>query len=107
MGFWDDLYIYSGTSQGVYYGTTGSSPNRSFVFEFYTAKYSSSTQYNHFQIVFYESLPNIVSYLYYQVADGGSSATIGVQSRFIIARFHIFLVNSFFFLIKVLEVVQA
>ncbi|CAF4832750.1 unnamed protein product, partial [Rotaria socialis] len=45
FGYWDDLYIYSGTSQSVYYAS-----------------------------------PNIVRYLYYQASDGGTSATIGVQS---------------------------
>ncbi|CAF3422609.1 unnamed protein product [Rotaria sp. Silwood1] len=44
------------------------------------AHYAAPTQYYHFQIVFFESSPNIVQYLYYQASDGGSSATIGVQS---------------------------
>ncbi|CAF1920826.1 unnamed protein product [Rotaria magnacalcarata] len=80
FGYWDDLYIYSGTSQSVYYGTTGTYPNRNLVFEFYTAHFSQPTLYYHFQIVFYEASPNIVRYLYYQASDGGTSATIGVQS---------------------------
>ncbi|CAF1335188.1 unnamed protein product [Rotaria sordida] len=80
FGLWDDLYIYAGTSQTVYYATTGTSPNRTLVFEFYTAHYSSSTRYFHFQIIFYEASLDIVSYSYFQVSDGGASATIGVQS---------------------------
>ncbi|CAF3572243.1 unnamed protein product [Rotaria sp. Silwood1] len=80
FGLWDDLYIYSGTSESVYYGATGTYPNRNMVFEFYMAHYSSSTRYFHFQIVFNEASPNIVTYKYYQVADGGASATVGVQS---------------------------
>ncbi|CAM4974500.1 unnamed protein product [Rotaria socialis] len=80
FGYWDDLYIYSGTSQSVYYGTTGTYPNRNLVFEFYTAHFSQPTLYYHFQIVFYEASPNVVRYLYYQASDGGTSATIGVQS---------------------------
>jgi len=81
FGYWDDLYIYSGTSQTVYYGTTGTYPNRALVFEFYTAHYGVPTQYYHFQIIFYENSPNIVRYYYYQASDGGASATIGVQSK--------------------------
>jgi len=80
MGFWDDLYIYSGTSQTVYYGTTGTYPNRALVFEFYTAHYTSSTRYYRFQIVFYENNLGVVRYYYFQASDGGVSATIGVQS---------------------------
>ncbi|CAM4939356.1 unnamed protein product [Rotaria socialis] len=80
FGYWDDLYIYAGTSQSVYYGTTGTYPNRNMIFEFYMAHFSGPTLYYHFQIVFYESSPNIVAYSYFQSSDGGSSATIGVQS---------------------------
>jgi hypothetical protein len=81
FGYWDDLYIYSGTSQTVYHGTTGTFPNRALVYEFYTAHYGAPTQYYHFQIVFYENSPGIVRYLYYQASDGGVSATIGTQGQ--------------------------
>ncbi|CAM4844087.1 unnamed protein product [Rotaria magnacalcarata] len=80
FGYWDDLYIYAGTSQSVYYGTTGTYPNRNMVFEFYMAHFGGPTLYYHFQIVFYESSLNIVAYSYFQSSDGGASATIGVQS---------------------------
>ena len=81
FGYWDDLYIYSGTSQTVYYGTTGTFPNRNLVFEFYTAHYSSATNYYRFQIVYYENAPGIVRFYYFQSSDGGASATIGVQGK--------------------------
>ncbi|CAF4660646.1 unnamed protein product, partial [Rotaria socialis] len=80
FGFWDDLMIYASTSQSVYYGTTGTAPNRNLVFEFYESHFGQSTQYYHFQIVFYENLPGVVDFLYFQASDGGVSATIGVQS---------------------------
>ncbi|CAF1027025.1 unnamed protein product [Adineta steineri] len=79
FGFWDDLKIYSGTGQTVYYATSGTTPNRITTFEFYESFYSSSLQYCHFQIIFDENQPNIVKYIYFDVASGGSSATIGVQ----------------------------
>ena len=81
FGYWDDLYIYSGTSQTVYYGTTGTFPNRNLVFEFYTAHFSSRTRYYRFQIVFYENAPGIVRFFYFQASDTGNSATIGVQGN--------------------------
>ncbi|CAF0903899.1 unnamed protein product [Rotaria sordida] len=80
FGYWDDLMIYSGTSQSVYYSVAGTAPNRLATFEYYTSHYGQSTQYYHFQILFYENLPGIVKYIYFQASDGGSSATIGVQS---------------------------
>ena len=81
FGYFDDLYIYAGTSQAVYYGTTGIYPNRNLVYEYYTAHYSSSTLYYRFQIVFYEASPGIVTYFYFQSSDSGASATIGVQGK--------------------------
>lgn len=79
FGYWDDLYIYAGTSQSVYYGTTGVAPNRNLVFEFYMAHFTSTTRYYRFQIVFYENLPGVVRYFYFQASDAGASATIGTQ----------------------------
>ncbi|CAF1131866.1 unnamed protein product [Adineta steineri] len=79
FGFWDDLKIYSGTAQAVYYGTSGTAPNRITIFEYYTSNYASPINYYHFQIIFYENLPNIVKYVYFEIFDGGASATIGVQ----------------------------
>lgn len=70
-----------GTSQGVYYSITGVSPNQTAAFEYYESSYSNPNAYYHFLVVFYESLPGIVKFIYYQAATGGSSATIGVQSE--------------------------
>lgn len=75
--------IYSGTSQSVYYGVSGTAPNRLATFEFYASHYGQSSQYYHFQIIFYENSPGIVDYVYFQASDGGASATIGVQSIYL------------------------
>ena len=80
FGYWDDLMIYSGTSQSVYYNVLGSQPTRQVVFEFFESHYTSSVNYYHFQMVFFENAPGIVEYTYYISTDGGSSATIGIQS---------------------------
>lgn len=83
FGMWDDLYLNSGTSQSIYYGTTGTAPNRNMVFEYYTARISQPTYYYRFQVIFFENAPGVVNIVYYQATDGGVSATIGVQSNFI------------------------
>ena len=59
----------------------GTAPNRITTFEFYESSYASSTQYYHFQIIFYENLPNIVKYFYYEMSDGRINATIGIQGK--------------------------
>ncbi|CAF1431045.1 unnamed protein product [Adineta steineri] len=79
FGFWDDLEIYSGIGQMVYYATSGTAPNRITTFEYYISYYASPSSYFHFQIIFYENLPNVVKYVYFEIFNGGSSATIGVQ----------------------------
>ena len=83
FGFWDDLFMNAGTSQSIYYGTTGTGPNRQLVFEYLTAAccVNTITQTYHFQIVFFENAPGVVAIKYYQAWDGGSSATIGVQGK--------------------------
>lgn len=96
FGYWDDLYIYAGTSESVYYGTTGTAPNRNMVFEFYMSHYGASSQYYHFQIVFYENTPGVVRYYYYQDSDGGSSATIGTQGMLLMINS--FSITRYFFL---------
>jgi len=81
FGYWDDLYIKAGTSQNIYYAVNGIAPNRTITFEFYCTHYGLFSEYYHFQIVFFENLPNIVKYIYFEASDSGSSATIGVQSK--------------------------
>lgn len=80
---WDDLYLNAGTSQSVYYGTTGTAPNRNMVFEYYTTYLSQPTTYFRFQIIFFENAPGIVNFVYYQVSNGGATGTIGVQGMFV------------------------
>lgn len=81
FGFWDDLMIYANAGQTIYYATSGTAPNRITTFEYYTSRFNASQQYYHFQIIFYENLPNIVKCLYFEISYA-SSATIGVQSKF-------------------------
>jgi hypothetical protein len=81
FGYWDDLHIRPNTSQNIYYAVAGMAPDRTTTFEFITSHFSRSTEYYHFQIIFFENLPNIVKYVYFEISDGGSSATIGVQSE--------------------------
>jgi hypothetical protein len=82
LPFWDDLMIYGNTSQSVYYSVAGTAPNRTTTFEFYESKYSAPTEFYHFQVIFYENMPGIVDYIYFEISDGGVSATIGTQGKF-------------------------
>ncbi|KAI4721295.1 hypothetical protein E4T48_02415 [Aureobasidium sp. EXF-10727] len=79
FGLWDDLFIYQGTQQGIYYEVDGAAPNRRTSFEFYISHFSDQTQYYHFLMNFYENRPNVVNYQYLNVSDYGVSATVGVQ----------------------------
>ena len=81
FGLWDDLKIYIGTAQTIYYAVNGATPNRITTFEFYESNFGSSVQYYHFQIIFYENLPNIVKLFYFEMSDGGVGATIGLQRK--------------------------
>ncbi|CAF1372992.1 unnamed protein product [Rotaria magnacalcarata] len=79
LPFWNDLYVFANTSQGIYYDTQGIAPNRTLIFEYYSGQYRQSTDYCNFQITFYENVPGVVQFIYYDATDGGISATIGVQ----------------------------
>ncbi|KAF3924433.1 hypothetical protein AA313_de0208043 [Arthrobotrys entomopaga] len=80
-GLWDDLYIYFGTQQGIYYQIDGAPGSRSVSFEFYTSAYQRSTEFYHFLMRYDEATPNVMTFRYFQVFGGGVSATIGAQSR--------------------------
>lgn len=79
--FWDDLYFYENTSQGIYYETGNVSPNRTFTIEYYCSHYLQPSNYYHFQVVFFENQPGVVEFIYYEATDSGDSATIGIQGE--------------------------
>lgn len=79
--YWDDLFIYSKTWQGIYFASQGNAPNRNLVFEYYTSRYGLPNQFDRFQVVFFESSPNLVQFIYFDVYNNGSTATVGVQSN--------------------------
>jgi hypothetical protein len=79
--YWDDLWIYQGTPQGVYYEVDGSTPDRSISFEWYTSHIGDRSQYYHFVMTFQEANPGVPVFTYYDVSDRGTSATVGMQSR--------------------------
>lgn len=81
FAFWDDLYIFSGTSQGIYYGIQGTSPNRTLIIEYYLSHYTKPTYYYQFQVSFFEALPGVVQIDYFQDTDAGVTCTVGVQSK--------------------------
>jgi hypothetical protein len=79
--FWDDLYMYTNTSQGIYYAIEGTTPNSEVIFEYYTGHFSDPTSIYQFQVKFFENQPGVIQYMYYAVHDDGASATVGVQSK--------------------------
>jgi hypothetical protein len=79
--YWDDMYIYENTSQGIYYGTEGTAPNRTLIFEFYMSYFELPTKYYHFQVIFFEGVPGVVQYKYLEKSDGDAHSIIGVQGN--------------------------
>lgn len=80
-GLWDDLYIYQGTQQGLYYEIFGQTGSRSVVFEIYESAYMRSTEFYHFSITFYENQPGVTLFKYYTVSRNGDSGSVGAQRR--------------------------
>ena len=78
---WDDLYIYQGQPQGIFYSIDGTAPNRSLTVEFYESHYSDSTQYYHFLVSFWENMPNVTTIDYLNMSDAGTSATVGIEAK--------------------------
>ncbi|KAK5745991.1 hypothetical protein LTR17_001121 [Elasticomyces elasticus] len=80
LALWDDLFIYAGTQQGIYYEVDGEIGTRNTTFEFYHSHYSDDNQYYHFLMTFFEDRPGVVTFRYLDVSDNGCSATVGIQS---------------------------
>ncbi|KAK6352346.1 hypothetical protein TWF730_009176 [Orbilia blumenaviensis] len=82
LALWDDLYIYAGTQQGIYYQIDGRVPgSRVLSIEFYTSAYRRNSEFFHFLMRYEEARPNRITFRYFQVSGGGVSATVGAQSR--------------------------
>ncbi|CAF3435480.1 unnamed protein product [Rotaria sp. Silwood1] len=79
LPYWDDLYIYAKTWQGIYYASQGSAPNRILVFEYYMSHYGSPNEYYRFQVEFSEATSGIIEFTYFEAYDTGASSTVGVQ----------------------------
>lgn len=75
------MHVKNGTAEGIYYTINGDIHNRTVIFEYYMTRNRQKEQYYHFQVLFFEAKPGIVQYIYLNVTDGGSSATVGVQGK--------------------------
>ncbi|KAK3626882.1 hypothetical protein LTR56_012716 [Elasticomyces elasticus] len=80
LALWNDLYIYQGTQQGIYYEVDGEVGTRNTTFEFYQSDSYYPNQYYHFLVTFYEDKPGVVTFRYLDVSDNGCRATVGIQS---------------------------
>ncbi len=83
--FWDDLMTLSGDSD-IYYETTGTSPTRKFIVEWWKITHYRASGLGAFQVVFYEDSPDITfNYLDTNFSnttyDNGKSATVGLQTN--------------------------
>ena len=43
--FWDDLYYYNGSPQGIFYQVDGIAPTRNLTFEYYASHFQGQDQY--------------------------------------------------------------
>ncbi len=75
------MYVFANTSQGIYYQSEGNAPNRTLIFEYYCSHYRAPAEYYHFQVVFFENVPGVVKYIYYEISDRGANCTVGVQGK--------------------------
>jgi hypothetical protein len=87
MPHWDDLRTdqvgtgctaYGGVGCGVFTSTSGTAPNRIFNIEWRTVYFGANTTRANFEVRLYEG-QNRFDLVYGEVAQGGSSATVGVQ----------------------------
>jgi len=92
--FWDDLFIFAGTTQNIYYeidGNTvtvrsdadlniGIADKSASQVEYLVSHISFSDRIYHFSAFYDANVPGVVQVKYYQMSEGGSSATIGMQN---------------------------
>ncbi|CAF3803527.1 unnamed protein product [Rotaria sp. Silwood1] len=83
LPYWDELVISDGTSEGIYYFINGNTSNRTVIFEYYLTHDTQPNEYCHFQVLFFEAKPNIVQYIYLDVTNGGKTATVGIQGKWV------------------------
>ena len=81
LAYWDDLFVSSKTWQGIYYAAQGTQPNRILIFEYYLSHYNAPTNYTHFQMSFFENIPNQVRINYFEVDDLSATSTVGIQGN--------------------------
>ena len=89
MPHWDDLRTdqtgtgctaYGGVGCGIFTSTSGTAPNRIFNIEWRTVYFGANTTRANFEVRLYENPAlNRFDIVYGEVAQGGSSATVGVQ----------------------------
>lgn len=83
---WDDLVLGSGPPGTIFYETMGTAPDRYLVIQFHEVRYIAGTDDDpiEFEVILYEGTNDIV-FQYADLtnaghdADGGTSATIGIQ----------------------------
>ncbi|VAW33363.1 T1SS secreted agglutinin (RTX), partial [hydrothermal vent metagenome] len=82
--FWDDVTVYNGQDQYVYYRTIGTAPNRQLIVQFTNVGFwSDPTPLGTFFVILYEGSDNIQMQYRYLVGDNarahGDEATVGLE----------------------------
>ncbi|KAI9684066.1 MAG: hypothetical protein M1822_005894 [Bathelium mastoideum] len=76
--FWDDLYLYGGTNEGLYYQTNTSNGGVA-TYEYVLAQAGVPADLYQFQVVYRAANPGVVEFWYYVVGKLGGLAVVGVQ----------------------------
>ncbi|KAL9129307.1 MAG: hypothetical protein Q9217_002218, partial [Psora testacea] len=76
--FWADLMIGKDKPHGIFWEMVGNSPARSLIVEWYVTRFGQESQFFHFNLLYEEARPNVVTFKYYDTAEEGNH-TIGVQ----------------------------
>jgi hypothetical protein len=84
LPFWDDLYVFVGTPQGVFYQVNGTIVT----FEYYLSHYQDSSEFYHFEVSYDSTRPGIFQFDYFDISDLGISATVGAQGDISVGSFN-------------------
>ncbi|KAF2451965.1 hypothetical protein P171DRAFT_478985 [Karstenula rhodostoma CBS 690.94] len=84
VAYWADLFISSGTAQGMYCQIDGDEGHRTLSIEYFMSFYGASSAYTHFMVILFEDEIGRVVFSYFQTTSQKASTntaygTIGVQ----------------------------
>ena len=75
--FWDDLYLYGGTTEGVYYQLNSTSGT--VTYEYILSGSGMPSDYYQYQVHYATSAPGVIYFRYFVVGELSGMAVVGVQ----------------------------